>query len=63
VFHFDDACSVDFITDVISAYDTSGIPLDQTSLLNSLKYVFLGLDESLAIIIASTFDQDQKKNC
>jgi len=56
VFDFD-TCSVDFIVDVASAYDTSTISLDLKSFPNFLKYAFLGPDESLSIIIA--FDLDQ----
>ena len=60
VFDFN-MCLVDFITDVIFAYDTSTVSLDLKPLPASLKYAFLGLDESLHVIIAYDLDQDQEK--
>jgi len=60
VFDFN-TCSVDFIAKIASAYDTSGVSLDLKSLPNSLKYAFLGPNESLPVIIASDLDQHQEE--
>ena len=62
VLDFDDnACFVDFKTNVATAYDTSTIPLDIKSLPDSLKYAFLSHDECLPIIIVSDLAQDQEE--
>jgi len=58
VFDFDDVCSVDFITYVATTCDTSTIQLNPKLLSESLKYAFLGYDESLPMTIASNLDQD-----
>jgi len=47
VFNFNDAYSMDFITEITSACDTSTIPLDFKPLLDFLKYQFLGHDHCL----------------
>jgi len=60
VFDFN-MCLVDFITDVIFAYDTSTVSLDLKPLPASLKYAFLGLDESLHVIIVYDLDNDQEE--
>jgi len=56
VFDFD-TCFVDFMADVF-ACDTSTVSLDLKPLPDSLKYVFLGANESLSVIIRSNLDQD-----
>ena len=59
VFEFDDLCSTDnYLIVFASASETISPPssLKLKLLLNSLKCLFLGLDESLPIIIA--FDLD-----
>jgi len=64
VFEFDDLCSTAdcLLTDVsISAAESvSPIALELKPLPDSLKYAFLGPDESLPIIIASDLDRDQE---
>ena len=61
VFDFDDACSIDLITEVVSACDTFVVSLDLKLLPDSLKYAFLRHDESLPMIIASYLNLDQDK--
>jgi len=60
VFDFNDACSVDFIAKFSFTCDTSAAPLDLKTLPDSLKYAFLGRDESLPMIIASDLNQDKE---
>jgi len=59
MFDFNDACSVDFIIEVAFSYDTYVVSLDLKSLPNSLKYAFLGHDDSLPVVVASDLNQDQ----
>ena len=61
VFDFDDACSTYFIVEVAFSCETSTISLDLKPLPDSLKYAFLGLDESVSVIIASNLDQHQEE--
>ena len=64
VFEFDDLCSVaDCLLTVMSESAPESISLrtlEFRPLPNSLKYSFLGSDESLSIIIASDRDRDQE---
>ena len=61
VFHFDDVCSVDFITNVVFVRYTFVVSLDLKSLTSSLKNTFLGPDESLLMIVASYLNQYQEE--
>jgi len=64
VFEFDDLCSTtDYLLTAVSEFATKSVfpvTLELKPLPDSLKYAFLGLDESLPVIIASDLDQDQK---
>ena len=59
IFQFDDLCSdsVCFITSA-SKSKSPHISLELKPLPNSLKYVFLGPEESFPVIIASELDRD-----
>jgi len=61
MFDFNDACPMDFITEVAFAYDTSGISLDLKPLPNSTKYAGLGHDNSPLVTIAPYLNQDQEE--
>ena len=49
VLDFNNACFVDFITDIASACDTYAISLDLKLLANSLKYAFFRVLMSLCL--------------
>ena len=59
--NFDDVCSVDFITNVACASNTSTILLSLKLLSNSLKYAFLGLNKSSPMNIAFDWTKTKKK--
>ena len=60
VFDFKNACSVDFVDDLVFACDAFAISLNLKPLPNSLKYIFLVPDESLLVIITFDLDQDHE---
>jgi len=64
VFEFHDLCSTaDCLLTIVSksaAKSVSPISLELKPLPDSLKYAFLGLDESLPVIIASDLDREQE---
>jgi len=57
VFDFD-TCTMDFIAEIASTYGSSAMSLDLKPLPDSLKFAFLGPNESLRMIIAFNLDQD-----
>ena len=61
VLGFDDVHFVDVIANVVSACDTFVLSLDQKPLADSLKYAFIGLNESLPVIIAFNLDNHQEE--
>jgi len=64
VFEFDDLCSTaDYLLTVVSKSmhkSVSPPALELKPLPHSLKHAFLGLDESLPVIVASDLDRDQE---
>jgi len=52
---------MNFIANVVFAYDTLDVLLDLESLSNFLKYAFVGANKSLHVINAFDLDQDQEK--
>jgi len=63
VFEFGDLCSTDCLLTVVSESMHESVfapPLELKSLPDSLKYVFLGPDESLPVIITADPDRDQE---
>jgi len=57
---FNDACAVGFITNITFSYDTSVAPPNLKPLPDSLKFPFLGPDESLSMTTPFNLDQDQE---
>jgi len=56
VFDFKNACSVDFVDDLVFACDAFSISLNLNPLPDFLKYHFPTPDSSLHVIIASDLD-------
>ena len=62
VFQFDDLCfAYEYAISSISKFDSHFASLELKPPLNSLKYLFLGPDDSLPVMIASDLDRDQEE--